>query len=252
VKVSIVIPVYNEKPTLAEVLRRVVEAPLPAGCEREVIVVDDGSTDGTGAALDECGRAYRSILTQHSARNEGKGAALRAGIARATGDIILVQDGDLEYDPTDYLALLQPIVDGHADVVYGSRFARGVRGMKAAHWLANKLLTFTANLLFDARITDEATAYKAFRAPLLAGIELRCRRFEFCPEVTAKVRRLGVEIHEVPIAYHPRSIEDGKKIRYSDGFAALWTLFRYLFTPLRSFVRARPLTRAASFATPAN
>lgn len=238
-KVSIVVPVYNEKPTLAEVLRRVVQAPLPEGCTREVIVVDDGSTDGSGAALDECGLRYGSIVTHHSARNEGKGAALRAGIARASGDIILVQDGDLEYDPQDYVEVLQPIVEGTADVVYGSRFRRSVRGMKPANWLANKLLTLTANLLFDARITDEATAYKAFRATVLGRIELRCQRFEFCPEVTAKLRRLGVTIHEVPISYSPRSIEEGKKIRVSDGFHALATLLRYRFALLDSFAHPR-------------
>lgn len=233
-KVSIVIPVYNEKPTLAEVLRRVLAAPLPDRCEREVIVVNDGSTDGTGAALERFRRAHQSIVTHHSTRNEGKGAALRAGIARATGDIVLVQDGDLEYDPRDYRALLQPIVDGRAAVVYGSRFANGVRGMRAANWIANRILTIAANLLFDARITDEATAYKAFRADLLRGIPLECRRFEFCPEVTAKLRRLGIAIAEVPIAYHPRSVEDGKKIRYTDGFAALWTLLKFRFLPVRA------------------
>lgn len=236
-KISIVIPVYNEKPTLGEVLRRVVSAPLPKGCTREVIVVDDGSTDGSGSALDEWQRVYGSIVTHHSARNEGKGAALRAGIARASGDIVLVQDGDLEYDPSDYLSLLQPIVDGEADIVYGSRFRRSVRGMKRANWLCNRILTLTANVLFDARITDEATAYKAFRASVLQQVELRCRRFEFCPEVTAKLRRLGVRIHEVPISYCPRSVEEGKKIRVSDGFHALFTLVRYRFARVASFAR---------------
>jgi glycosyltransferase involved in cell wall biosynthesis len=237
VRVSIVIPVYNEKPTLAEVLRRVIEAPLPAGCDLEVIVVDDGSTDGTASTLDECGRRYGSIVLHHSARNEGKGSALRAGIARSTGDIILVQDGDLEYDPRDYVAILQPIADGRADIVFGSRFLGGVRGMKRANWLANKILTATANVLFQAGITDEATAYKAFRSSVLGRVELRCRRFEFCPEVLAKLRRLGYRIHEVPIRYSPRSIEQGKKIRVSDGFHALFTLLRYRVTPRRAFVR---------------
>lgn len=230
-KISIVIPVYNEKPTLAEVVRRVVAAPLPHGCTREVIIVDDGSTDGTDAAIEECRRQYRSVVTCHSAVNQGKGCALRLGITRAEGDIILVQDGDLEYDPSDYRALLTPIVDGHVDVVYGSRFAVRAPAMAWANWFANRLLTFSANALFDAQITDEATAYKAFRAPLLKQLALTCRRFEFCPEVTAKVRRLGVTIHEVPIRYQPRSVEQGKKIRWWDGVAALWTLVRFRVAP---------------------
>ena len=236
-KVSIVIPVYNEKPTLAEVIRRVVAAPLPEGCEREVIVVNDGSTDGTDLALEECRRQYRAVMTCHVARNEGKGRALRLGIARASGDIVLVQDGDLEYDPLDYHAVLAPIVDGDAQVVYGSRFRASVAGMAWPNWIANRLLTVAANLLFDAGLTDEATAYKAFRAPVLQQLVLTCRRFEFCPEVTAKLRRLGVTIHEVPIRYQPRSIEQGKKIRWWDGVAALWTLAKYRVVPRDRFIR---------------
>jgi glycosyltransferase involved in cell wall biosynthesis len=218
---------------LPQVLQRVFAAPLPSGCTREVIVVDDGSTDGTTTLLDN----YPSTLcvVHHSIVNFGKGAAVRVGIAKATGDIILVQDGDLEYDPQDYPKILEPLVAGVADVVYGSRFMASVQGMKWANWIANRILTSTANIVYSANITDEATAYKAFRASVIKNIRLRCLRFEFCPEITAKVRRLGYQIHEVPIWYNPRSIQEGKKIRWQDGVEALWTLIRYKFTRLGSF-----------------
>ncbi|HUB33515.1 MAG TPA: glycosyltransferase family 2 protein [Bryobacteraceae bacterium] len=230
-RVSILIPVYNELRTLPAVLERVIDAPFPPGCEKEIVVIDDGSTDGTAALLDglRADERYSLVHVHHAASHFGKGAALRLGIGKASGDVILIQDGDLEYDPRDYVRLLRPILDGRADVVYGSRFPAGARGMKWPNRLANHILTFTANLLFSARITDEATAYKAFRAPLLRSLGVRAVRFEFCPEVTAKLRRLGYAIHEVPISYNPRGIAEGKKIRTRDGFHALWTLVRYRF-----------------------
>jgi dolichol-phosphate mannosyltransferase len=237
-KVSILLPVYNEFLTLPLVLKRVLDAPLPAGCEKEVIIIDDGSTDGTSETL---AQYEQSDLVQvhHSIVNFGKGAALRVGIAKATGDVLLVQDGDLEYDPNDYVKILQPLVAGTADVVYGSRFMAGVKGMKLANLTANKILTATANLLFGTAITDEATAYKAFRRDVLRSLELKCMRFEFCPEVTAKVLRLGYRIHEVPVSYNPRGILEGKKIRWYDGFEAMQTLVKYRIAPLSRFARRR-------------
>lgn len=236
-KISIVMPVYNEFLSLPLVLKRVVEAPLPAGCEKEVIIVDDGSTDGTTELLQkyDCPCV---VNIHHSVINFGKGAAVRVGIAKASGDIILVQDGDLEYDPNDYVKILEPLVSRKADVVYGSRFLLGVRGMKLANLMANKILTVTANILFGAGITDEATAYKAFRRDVLMKVRLRCLRFEFCPEVTAKLCRVGVRITEVPIAYNPRGILEGKKIRCRDGFEAFWTLLKYRVAPLKSIKTA--------------
>jgi len=238
-KVSILIPVYNEFATLPQVLQRVIDAPLPEGCEKEVVVVDDGSTDGTTELLAQF-KDSPLMLVHYSIVNFGKGAAIRQGLARATGDIILIQDGDLEYDPQDYVRVLQPLVNGHADVVYGSRFRGGVRGMKWSNWLANKILTWTANIAYQARITDEATAYKAFRSKVLRSIPLKCVRFEFCPEVTAKVRRLGFQITEVPISYNPRGIADGKKIRWQDGAEAFWTLVKYRVVPRASMLGTTP------------
>lgn len=240
-RVSILIPVYNEFLTMPLVLERVLAARLPEGCEKEVVIVDDGSTDGTTSLLQQLLQQHQDsalLLVHHSPVNFGKGAALRLGLAKATGDIVLVQDGDLEYDPNDYSRIIEPVLSGNAQVVYGSRFMRAMpKRMKLANLVANRILTGAANLLFGAHITDEATAYKAFRAEVLRNLRLECIRFEFCPEVTAKVRRLGYSIQEVPISYNPRGILEGKKIRWQDGVEALWTLIRFRFAPLEQFDR---------------
>ena len=224
-KVSVVIPVYNEFRTFNQVLDRVRRAPLPAGCTKEIVVVDDGSTDETAQIDSEllAGVTHRRI--SHS----GKGSAIRAGIDLATGDIVVIQDGDLEYDPNDYARILEPIVKGRADIVYGSRFLGKRVAMALPNRIANRILTAAANLLYNARLTDEATAYKAFRTSVLRRMQLECRRFEFCPEVTAKALRLGYRILEVPVSYNARAIADGKKIRARDGFEALWTLVKCRF-----------------------
>jgi len=224
-KVSIIIPVYNEFRTFSQVLERVRQASLPVGCAKEIIVIDDGSTDGTAQMLDD--------VSHHRIDHSGKGSAIRIGLALATGDIVLIQDGDLEYDPNDYAGILDPIVNGEAEIVYGSRFLGKPAAMAATNRIANRILTAVANLLYSAHLTDEATAYKAFRTEVLRGIPLECHGFEFCPEVTAKARRLGYRIHEVPVSYNARGIAEGKKIRARDGWKALCTLVEWRFRRLR-------------------
>jgi len=220
-QLSVIIPVYNEVDTIEETLARV----KAASVDKEVIVVDDCSTDGSREFLL---RVPDIQLILHE-RNVGKGAAIRTALEHVTGDIVIIQDADLEYDPQDFPAMIQPIVDGKADVVYGSRFLRGRPTMRLPNFVANKILALAAGILFGTRITDEATCYKAFRTRLIKSIPLTCKRFEFCPEVTAKLRRRGVKIAEVPIRYTARSSAEGKKITWWDGVVALWTLIKYRF-----------------------
>ncbi len=223
-KLSILIPVFNESATIVELVRRVQAVPY----DKEIIAVDDGSTDNTCELLMRLEREGVTVLRHE--RNQGKGAAIRTALARATGDIVVIQDADLEYDPRDYCQLLQPIIEGRVKVVYGSRFLGPRMAMFFWHMVANKLLTLTTNLLYDAILSDMETGYKAFRADVIKGIPLRSRRFDFEPEVTAKVLKRGTRIFEVPISYFGREYHEGKKIGLKDAFVAFWTLFRYRFT----------------------
>jgi glycosyltransferase involved in cell wall biosynthesis len=227
VKLSIIMPVYNEQDTLAEILDQVRAVDLP-DVEKEIIVVDDGSTDGAREILAQEAEAGDLRVLYHD-RNRGKGAAVRTGIEQATGDIILIQDADLEYDPRDYPTLIRPIVEGRVAVVYGSRFLGPRKAMLFWHMLGNKLLTLTTNILYNAILSDMETCYKCFRADVIKDIPLRARRFDFEPEVTAKVLKRGHRIFEVPISYYGREYDEGKKITWRDGPVAFWTLIKYRF-----------------------
>ncbi len=236
-KLSVVIPCFNEKATVRTLLQRVTSAVYPPELKRiEIIVIDDCSTDGTRALLDEiknqpsliqlqANQEFRLVL---QAQNGGKGKALRAGFASANGDIVLVQDADLEYDPEDYPQLLRPIVRNYADVVFGSRFI-GLerRVLYFNHYLVNKFLTFLSNIFTNLNITDMETCYKVFRSDVLKRITLVSDRFGFEPEITAKVAKLKVRVFEVGIRYHGRTYEEGKKITWKDGIAALWHIIRF-------------------------
>jgi glycosyltransferase involved in cell wall biosynthesis len=222
---SVIIPIFNEATTIGKILDRV----RATGLAREIILVNDGSTDGTRdllSTLDDCD----GIRIFHHEKNQGKGAAVQTGIAAATGDVILIQDADLEYDPRDYPAMLKPIEEGLADVVYGSRFLGGPRkAVMFWHMVANKLLTFETNLLYNTILSDMETGYKVFRREVLKGIHLRSRRFDFEPEFTAKILKRNVSVFEVPISFNPRSYADGKKITLKDAITAAWSLLKYRF-----------------------
>jgi len=222
-KLSIVIPVYNERDTVEEVLRQVKAVDL----EKEVIVVDDGSIDGTREILKKISDPEVKIIFQP--RNFGKGAAIRRGLEEVSGDYVIIQDADLEYDPQDFKKLLGPVFEKGAKVVYGNRFWQEVLGQTLKTKLARVILTGLTNLLYGAGINDEATCYKLFKTEVIKDLDLQAERFEFCPEVTAKVCRKGLKIYEVPISYRPRGDEAGKKIKFRDGLTAIWTLLKYRF-----------------------
>lgn len=244
IKLSVIIPVYNEKNTIEALLDKVEKVLV----DKEVVIVDDGSTDGTRELIQQrCRGRDRYTVILHD-KNRGKGSAIRTAIAAATGDVFIIQDADLEYDPADFIHILRTFEDGSAQVVYGSRFWKVNKFIFARQWFANRFfgakyeirplrhflgiqfLTFLANALYGAGISDEATCYKAFRKEVFKKINLKCSGFEFCPEVTAKVRKAGYQIKEVPISYHPRSRWQGKKISFwKDGAQAVFCLIKYRF-----------------------
>jgi dolichol-phosphate mannosyltransferase len=221
-KISIVIPIYNEEELLEQVLERVRALPL----DKELILVDDHSTDGTPEILERQQTAHPGTIVLRHDVNHGKGRAIRTGIEHATGDIVIVQDADLEYRPEEIPSVLEPILEGRCNVAYGSRFLGDVSGMRLPNRAANHILAYLVTILYGHRITDEATAYKAFRREVIQSLPLTCNRFEFCPEVTAKVLRRGEKIIEVPVTYTARTFEEGKKIGWHDFFVAVWTLLK--------------------------
>ena len=225
---SILIPVYNEERTIETILERVRKADI-AGLTREIIIVNDASTDGTKAILDKLTGAADLRIVHHP-QNRGKGAALRTALETATGEICLIQDADLEYDPQDYPKLLAPIIAGKADVVYGSRFSGGThRVLLFWHYMANKFLTLLSNMVCNLNLTDMETGYKVFKRSCLAGMKLTSERFGIEPELTAKLARRRLRFYETDISYAGRDYAEGKKIGWKDGIAALWFIFRYRF-----------------------
>jgi len=228
-KLSIIMPVYNEINTISKAIAAVKKSPLP-GYTKQIIIIDDGSKDGTTDILKKLSKKDKSLKIIFFSKNCGKGTAIREGIKYITGDYTIIQDADLEYDPSDYINLLAPIVQGHADVVYGSRFL-GVAHRSFLFWnyVANKILNLITNILYNTLLTDMETCYKMFRTEILKGLYLRSKRFEIEPEITAKILKKNYIIYEVPIKFYARGYADGKKIKAIEGYKALWTLIRYWF-----------------------
>lgn len=223
-EISVLVPVYNERNTILEVVRRVMEQPF----HKELIIIDDCSTDGTRELLQQTQWPPNIRVLYHD-KNMGKGAGIRTGLSAVSKDIIIIQDADLEYNPSDFGVVLRPIVDGVADVVYGSRFLGIHRSFMLHHYLGNKFLTIFTNVLYNNMLTDMETGYKAFRTEVLKDVKIRSNRFDFEPEITAKVLKRGYRIYEVPIYYAGRDYLEGKKITWRDGFAAIWALLRFRF-----------------------
>lgn len=230
-KLSIIIPVYNEEAFICNVVNKVASVHLNYDIEKEIIVIDDASTDGSIKLLKDCSKNFNQTIHLFSQpKNLGKGAAIKAGIMHSTGDIIIIQDADLEYDPREYDKLLQPIMEGHADVVYGSRFSGNGphRVLFFFHTIGNKFLTFLSNVFTGLNLTDMETGYKMFKADILKKIRIGEKRFGFEPEITAKISRIkGIKIYEVGIAYYGRTYKEGKKIKWTDGLHAIWCIFKY-------------------------
>jgi glycosyltransferase involved in cell wall biosynthesis len=222
---SVIVPVFNERNTVAEIVRRMRRVELPL--DLEIIMVNDASWDGTGDIL----KALEDSTVQvvHHPANAGKGAAVRTGLEQARGDLVLIQDADLEYDPDDWPKLIAPVLKGRAQVVYGSRFTGERRNMLFTHWLGNRFLTLVTDVLYNTTLSDMETCYKLFDRRVLEGITIRSDGFDLEPEITAKVLRRGHRIYEVPISYAGREYSEGKKITWKDGFRALWTLVKYRF-----------------------
>lgn len=228
-KLSIIVPAYCEERHIGQILAQIDAVNLRGlGLDKEIVVCDDGSPDRTSAVVEEFAPTDSVVKLAHHLMNRGKGAAIRTALQVATGDIAIIQDADLEYDVADYPALIEPIVNGRADVVFGSRFLKRPwpTGMQWPNFLANRILTLSANLLFGVRITDEATCFKVFRTDILRGFDLQCERFEFCPEVVGKLGKAQIPVYEVPIEYEARDVASGKKIRWTDGVEALATLLK--------------------------
>jgi len=224
---SIIVPVFNEEKTVLPLLEKVQKVKL-MGLAKQIVVVNDGSSDGTARLLGKVKSSNVEIY--HHEVNRGKGAAIRTAIPHTTGDFVVVQDADLEYDPNDYKTLLVPLLEGKTDVVYGSRFMGPHRAFLFLHYVGNKFLSLMTNILYNTTITDMETCYKLFRGDIIRSLKLRSNRFEFEPEVTAKILKKGYKLFEMPISYHGRGFEEGKKITWRDGITALVTLIRYRFT----------------------